>query len=129
MKVADRYVYLFCGLYLILPEFLGIEFSSSLPILTAARIMVLLLVGITVVYCIKNKKFRVLSDKVVWFVVGGYFIFRLVSNLYYLSAYSDAANNIIKMINIKNLREAIGMNLKSVGNQSALEVAHVALPL
>ena len=98
MKVADRYVYLFCGLYLILPEFLGIEFSSSLPILTAARIMVLLLVGITVVYCIKNKKFRVLSDKVVWFVVGGYFIFRLVSNLYYLSAYADAANNIIKMI-------------------------------
>ncbi len=98
MKSVSKIIFVFCFLFLILPEFLGIELSASLPLITAARILILILLGVTLALVVKNKSFRILSDKKIWLVAGVYFVLRTASNLYYVTTYSSAVNNIFKMI-------------------------------
>ncbi|MCR5671224.1 MAG: hypothetical protein K6G10_09480 [Butyrivibrio sp.] len=98
MKIIEKSIFVFCFLYLILPDFLGIEFSASLPLLTSSRILILLLIAAAVYITVKRGSMRILAEKKIWLAVAGFFVLRTVSNIYYLTTYSGAINNIFKMI-------------------------------
>ena len=86
---------------LFLPEYYGIEFSYSLPVLTVARIMFVVLF----IYAILNRR-RPLSLKGIhiktlplqYKLLTGYFLFRIVSNIYYLTTYSSAIKTIFEIV-------------------------------
>ena len=96
-----KYLYLFIPCMLFLPEYYGLELSEKLPIITVTRIMFV----IFYIYAFINRK-RNLSVKEVnikalpkeYLLFAGYFFFRIVANLYYITTYGQAAKTILSVI-------------------------------
>ena len=91
--IKKKYLYLFVPCMLFLPDYYGIEFSKALPLLTVSRIMFL----IFYIYAYINrkkqisiKKIRLKSIPCYYYFLFGYFFFRFVANIYYISIYKDA---------------------------------------
>lgn len=98
--INKKYLYLFIPCMLFLPEYYGIEISESLPIISVTRIMFVILY----LYVFLNKKISISYrhirqnlPKRTRFLLG-YFIFRIISNLYYLATYGQAAKTIFSLI-------------------------------
>lgn len=96
-----KYLELFIPCMLFLPDFYGIEFSSSLPLLTAKRIMCIIFYIYAFLNHKKNKRFKYFNIKTIpheyWFLFG-YFFFRIISNLYYAHTYNIAITTIFSLI-------------------------------
>ena len=75
---------------LFLPEYYGFEFNESFPILTITRIMFI----IFYIYSFINRKIALSLNAInpketlkKYSFLLGYFFFRILSNLYYLTSY------------------------------------------
>ncbi len=96
-----KYLYLFIPCMLFLPNYYALEISGSFPLITATRIMFCYFY----IYALINKR-RKLSLKTLelkkmpkecWLLCG-YFFLRIVSNLYYVTTYSQAIKTIFAII-------------------------------
>lgn len=99
--ITKRYLYLFVNCMLFLPDYYGIEISSSLPLITASRIMYV----IFYIYAFINRRrnidirhFDLKSISMPFYCLIGYFVLRIISNLYYVSVYGQATKTIFIII-------------------------------
>lgn len=96
-----HYLCLFIPCLLFLPNYYGIALSDKLPILTATRIMFIVLF----IYTILNKK-RSFKDLMEFakalpkytILLYGYFIFRISSNLFHITTYTSALKTILLIL-------------------------------
>ena len=95
-----KYLYLFVPCMLFLPSYYGIEINSSLPLITVTRMMFV----VFYLYAFINKRRTLDIKNIHWSIIprhylliGGYFIFRTVANLYYIFTYSQAIKTIFFM--------------------------------
>lgn len=98
---TKKYLYLFIPCMLFLPQYYGIDFSSSLPVLTGTRIMFI----VFYIYVFMNKRrtieiknIRLKEIPVSYYFLAGFFLFRLVTNFRYVFTYSDAAKTIFEIL-------------------------------
>ena len=99
--IKKKYLYLFIPCMLFLPDYYGYDISSSLPLMTTARMMFVTFY----IYAwinrrrdlnLKSIKLRELPKE--YLFLGGYFVFRIVSNLYYVTTYGQAAKTLFLII-------------------------------
>lgn len=95
-------LFLFSMLYIIMPEYLAIEFSASLPLITASR-MVLILLGIVTVirqrgelldlrhFNVCKWKFLLTQDPYLRWGMIGYFALLIITNASFLTQMPSAA--------------------------------------
>lgn len=98
---SKKYLYLFIPCMLFLPQYYGIDFSESLPVLTVSRIMYI----VFYIYVIINKRrsfslksLRIKELPISFYFLAGYFILRLITNLYYATTYADAIKTIFEIL-------------------------------
>ena len=99
--IKKKYLYLFIPCMLFLPEYYGIEFNSSLPLLTVTRMMFI----VFYVYAFINKRRTFVINKdnlrsisLPYKLLIGYFALRIISNLYYVTTYGQAVKTIFLLI-------------------------------
>ena len=88
---------LFFIFYIVLPSYFAVEISSSLPLMTASRIILLMVI---IIYIIKNNgviKFKIFEDKRIGRNVKIYFILLIIANLYYITTLSDSLKEIFSI--------------------------------
>ncbi|MBV7271528.1 O-antigen ligase family protein [Clostridium sp. PL3] len=91
-------LYLFFALYAVLPEYFAVEFSSSLPLLTASRIIILIL---CVYYFTKDHRkstIKILKQERLYMYFAIYFIFRIIANGLYMFSIVDAVKELFIII-------------------------------
>lgn len=83
---------------LFLPEYYGIELSQNLPIITVTRIMYV----IFYIYAFLNRRRDIKIKSIIKFpeflVLAGYFLLRIVSNLYYVFSNSQSIKTIFAIV-------------------------------
>ncbi len=86
---------------LFLPDYYGIDLSESLPILSVTRIMFV----VFYVYAVINRKRNLHIKEIdlkripkVYLFLAGYFLFRITSNLYYVTTYGQSVKTILKIV-------------------------------
>lgn len=99
--VKKKYLYLFIPCMLFLPEYYGIEINNSLPLITITRLMFL----VFYIYAILNRKqkitlknFDIKNLPKQYYLLASYFVFRIITNLYYITTYSQAVKTIFSII-------------------------------
>lgn len=99
--INKKYLYLFIPCMLFLPEYYGIEINERLPLITITRIMFV----VFYFYAILNKRRNIAHSGIsiktlpkAYFFLAGYFFFRILSNLYYVTTYGQAAKTIFAII-------------------------------
>ncbi len=98
---TKRYPYLFINCMLFLPDYYGIEISNSLPLITVCRIMFVILYIYAFINRRRNIDLRHIDLKTLpksSYCIIGYFALRIISNLYYVSVYGQAAKTIFIII-------------------------------
>ena len=94
-----KFLFLFIPCMLFLPDYYGIEFSKSLPILTISRLMTIVL--FIYAYFYGEKKFKKISLQTfpkAYLFLAGYFVLRIISNVYYIPKHSHAIKMIFSII-------------------------------
>ena len=76
-------LWFFFALYLILPEYFALEISSSIPLLTGSRIILVIMILV----CIHKRTINIKLDR----AFLAYFIILLIVNLYHLSTNPSTA--------------------------------------
>ena len=96
-----KYLYLFIPCMLFLPGYYGIDFGDAFPILTVTRMMFI----VFYIYAFVNRRrsfaltgLQIKTIPKEYVLLGGYFVFRIISNLRYLGTYSEAAKAIFLII-------------------------------
>lgn len=98
---TQKYLNLFFPCILFLPDYYGFEMSEALPLITVARLMFLVFFIYTFVNKRRNLNLRALKIKDLpkeYLLLVGYFVFRLASNLYYVTTYGQAAKTIMSIL-------------------------------
>ena len=98
--IKKKYLYFFIPCMLFLPSYYGIAPSETAPLFTAVRSMYV----IFYIYVFINRKrnfelksiFRNLHGET--YFLAGYFVLRIVSNLYYVTTYGQAIKTILEII-------------------------------
>ncbi|CBK75185.1 hypothetical protein CIY_25740 [Butyrivibrio fibrisolvens 16/4] len=95
------YLYLFIPCMLFLPDYYGFDINDSLPILSINRIMYF----IFYIYVIFNHRRAIDIHNIklntiprFYYYLGGYFIFRCFTNLYYVTSYNQAVKTLFLII-------------------------------
>ncbi len=99
--IKKKYLYLFIPCMLFLPEYYGIDIDTSLPILTVTRIMFLIFYIYSFINRRRNICFKlesVYSLSLPYLLLVGYFVLRLIANLYYFSTYGQAVKTFCLII-------------------------------
>ena len=96
-----KYLYLFIPCMLFLPEYYGVDFGENFPILTVTRMMFI----IFYIYAFVNRRrdfvltgLQIKSIPKEYLLLGGYFVFRIISNLRYVLTYGAATKTIFLII-------------------------------
>ena len=98
---TKKYLYLFINCMLFLPNYYGIEINDALPLITVKRMMLVAFL----IYAYKNRRrdfkiknidFKSLPKP--YYFLGGYFVFRILSNLFYVFTYEQAVKTIFFII-------------------------------
>ncbi|MBE5825480.1 MAG: hypothetical protein E7307_02475 [Butyrivibrio sp.] len=99
--VKKTYLYLFIPCLLFLPEYYGFEISASLPLITVARLMIITFYF----YAFLNRRRNFTISKTIiqdifrtYGLLFGYFAFRIIANLFYVTKTSYALNRILELI-------------------------------
>ena len=98
---SKKYLNLFFPCILFLPSYYGVEITEALPLITAARLMFLVFFIYTFVNKRRNLNLRALKIKDLpkeYLLLFGYFVLRIVSNLYYVTTYGQAAKTIMSIV-------------------------------
>lgn len=90
---SKKYLYLFVPCMLFLPGYYGIELSESLPLITMTRIMFVVFYIYTFIN--KRRTFKTSGHSYkslpkAYYLLLGYFVLRIASNLYYITTYGQA---------------------------------------
>ncbi len=96
-----KYLYLFIPCMLFLPDYYGIDISESLPIISATRIMFVVLYVYAVINRKRNLHLKEIDLKRIpreYFFLAGYFIFRITTNLYYVTTYGQSVKTILAIV-------------------------------
>lgn len=96
-----KYLYLFIPCMLFLPNYYGIEISDSLPIITVTRMMFLIFFLYAIVHRkrdLKLNNIKEMFNNPRIYLLLSYFFARVVSNLYYITTYSQALKTIMVII-------------------------------
>lgn len=96
-----KYLYLFIPCMLFLPGYYGIDFGDTFPILTVTRMMFIVFYIYAYVNRRRNFALTGLQLKTIpkeYLLLGGYFVFRIISNLRYLGTYSAATKAIFIIV-------------------------------
>lgn len=96
-----KYLYLFIPCMLFLPGYYGVDFGEKFPILTVTRMM--FIVFYIYAYVNRRRDFALtgLQIKTIpkeYVLLGGYFVFRIISNLHYAYTYGAATKTIFLII-------------------------------
>ncbi len=90
---SKNFILFFVAFYPILPEYFAIEIGSGLPLLTASRFLILLLIVFVILFkrklCLIRNKLR---KSGIFFAFCCYFVCRIIANGYYLLQLPDAIN-------------------------------------
>lgn len=96
-----HFLCLFFPCMLFLPNYLGMDFSDALPVLTFKRIMFIVLF----IYAYVNRQRHLRNFPTFlktppkfFYLLYGYFIFRIISNLYYCTKYSSSLKTILLIL-------------------------------
>ncbi len=99
--IKKKYLYLFFPCMLFLPNYYGIEITDRLPLLTASRMML----AVFFIYSYINRKrsinlssLQILKTQKEYWLLAGYFVLRIASNLYYATTYLQAAKTIFLIV-------------------------------
>lgn len=99
--VKKKYLYLFVPCMLFLPSYYAFDLGERLPLVTITRLMFV----VFYIYALINKRRKIdlrgictkkVPKKYALFV--GYFLLRIVSNMYYVTTYSEAIKTIFGLI-------------------------------
>lgn len=99
--IKKKYLYLFVTCMLFLPDYYGIEFSASLPVLTVERMMYIIFFFYTFLNRKRNliiKEIKIRDIPKEYFFLFGYFALRMISNLYYAFSYFQSVKSIFIII-------------------------------
>lgn len=107
--IKHKYPHLFFVCLLLLPEYYGFELSESLPLITAKRIMYVILYVYVFINYRQNMNWNLLKPtnwkqaimkkhSMTFYCLGTYFLFRIISNLSYISSYSTAIKTIFELV-------------------------------
>ncbi|SHJ71577.1 O-antigen ligase family protein [Pseudobutyrivibrio xylanivorans] len=100
---TKKYLYLFIPCMLFLPNYFGISLNNALPTFSAVRGMFILLY----IYTFFNKRRDLNFKKILknpktipipYYFLGCYFVFRAISNLYYITINADAIKTIFLIV-------------------------------
>ena len=92
-----KYLYLFIPCMLFLPEYYGIEISSSLPLFTVTRLMYV----VFFIYAFINRRRDFSINKLLSSgnsLLISYFIIRIIANCYYIFIYNQPIKTILSLI-------------------------------
>ena len=86
---------------LFLPEYYGVDLGNDFPIFTAARMMFIVFYLYAFInrrrsFTLKGRNIKSVPKE--FLLIGGYFVFRIFSNLYYVGTYSQAVKTIFLII-------------------------------
>ncbi len=98
---SKKYLYLFFPCVLFLPDYYGFEISEALPLITVARLMFLVFFIYAFINRRRNLSLRAIKIKDLpkeYLLLGGYFVLRIVSNLYYVTTHGQAAKTIMSIL-------------------------------
>lgn len=91
-------IYLFFALYAILPEYLAIEFSNSLPLFTASRFLLIIVLSYYMLINKKSTLVRTLKKESLYKYFSIYFLFRIVANITYVFTISASLKSLFVII-------------------------------
>ncbi len=94
---TNKYMYLFIPCMLFLPDYYGVEFSGSLPILTVSRMMAIVFYIYAYIHRRRDlniKKIKTNSISKEYYFLFAYFVLRIISNIHYITTYGQAAKTI-----------------------------------
>lgn len=86
---------------LFLPEYYGVDLGNDFPIFTVARMMFIVFYLYAFInrrrsFTLKGRNIKSVPKE--FLLIGGYFVFRIFSNLYYVGTYSQAVKTIFLII-------------------------------
>jgi len=100
-------VFAFLALYILLPDYFAVEFSQSLPLITASRVLILLMGAMAVIrrrdiFTLKDFRFQKLNllltqDKFLRISMGAYFVILILVNATFLLDTSEAIKQLFVM--------------------------------
>ncbi len=95
-----KYLYLFIPCMLFLPEYYGIDFSNSLPVLSVTRMMYIVFFLYAFLNHRRTFSMKTLSSQNIrsYIFLGVYFFFRVMSNLYFFPTSFHAGKTILSII-------------------------------
>lgn len=99
--IKKTYLYLFIPCMLFLPQYYGIEISTNFPLITVKRIMFIVFYFYAVINRRRNISLKCIDIKLIpksYYPLFGYFVFRIISNLHYLTTYGQAAKTIFGIV-------------------------------
>lgn len=127
--IKKKYIYLFIPCLLFLPFYYGIEISYNLPLISATRIMYV----IFFVYAFVNKRRTIVLRNISlknlpkeYLLLTGYFVLRFISNLFYVTTYKQALNNILLLI-FEQLFLLIGMYILAPTKEELIKTLKIVL--
>ncbi|SFI20885.1 hypothetical protein SAMN04487830_13032 [Pseudobutyrivibrio sp. OR37] len=99
--IKKKYLYLFVPCMLFLPEYYGVDLGNDFPIFTVARMMFIVFYLYAFInrrrsFTLKGRNIKSVPKE--FLLIGGYFVFRIFSNLYYAGTYSQAVKTIFLII-------------------------------
>ena len=97
---TKRFLVFFFPAILFLPEYYGLVFTSNFPILTVKRMIYLVLFVYVFVFYRKDIVVRIKSIRFSWanLLLFLYFFLRILSNLYYVTTYSQPLKTIFSIV-------------------------------
>lgn len=98
--MRKKFLYLAVPSMLFLPEYYAIEFGESLPLLTATRIILIVFYFYAYINMKRNINLQniLIQHSKDLFLIAGYFLFRIISNLYYITTYTQPAKTILSIV-------------------------------
>ncbi len=99
--IRKKYLYLFIPCLLLLPNYYGIVISDALPVITVTRMMFLVFFVYSYInrrreFCFRDISFSRLPKR--YYLLMMYFSLRILSNLRYVTTYSQAIKTILVII-------------------------------
>lgn len=97
-KLIGTNIAFFFALYIIMPSYFALEVSPSLPLLTASRILLLLIIFIYAFNKTGRIGKRIFYDRTISTGIKTYFVLLILTNIMFITATSEAAKGIFVIL-------------------------------
>ncbi len=99
--IKKKYLYLFVPCMLFLPKYYGLEINILLPVISVTRIMYIVFYIYSYINRKRNITFSFSKIKTIpreYYLLIGYFVLRIISNLFYLTSFVNPIKTIYSLI-------------------------------